>query len=277
MLLDLNSILEIKLNEETLYMLPKKNIFLSLLFALILFAGVSSGITVEMENPSNVPTYLEEGEHVSFVLLIDNIDEDISSLTLETNLLSANSEPIYDFGDSNKYVPVNRYDKKMKVNLSSFPQRNFIRVSISGKAPSGEINHKDEDTGLVTTTFRDSKLKYYELKVNEEPYNIETFELRIKKKENFEKTMQSIEIDELDGLKLKTRDLFDKGLVTESQGIANEMSTIKLPNNLKMFGIVNVHSNLQLNIFAIVFLLIGAILGAILYSRSISDEDDDID
>jgi len=275
--LDLNSILEIKLNEETLYMLPKKNIFLSLLFALILFAGVSSGITVEMENPSNVPTYLEEGEHVSFVLLIDNIDEDISSLTLETNLLSANSEPIYDFGDSNKYVPVNRYDKKMKVNLSSFPQRNFIRVSISGKAPSGEINHKDEDTGLVTTTFRDSKLKYYELKVNEEPYNIETFELRIKKKENFEKTMQSIEIDELDGLKLKTRDLFDKGLVTESQGIANEMSTIKLPNNLKMFGIVNVHSNLQLNIFAIVFLLIGAILGAILYSRSISDEDDDID
>ncbi len=277
MLLDLNSILEIKLNEETLYMFPKKNIFLSLLFALILFAGVSSGITVEMENPSNVPTYLEEGEHVSFVLLIDNIDEDISSLTLETNLLSANSEPIYDFGDSNKYVPVNRYDKKMNVNLSSFPQRNFIRVSISGKAPSGEINHKDEDTGLVTTTFRDSKLKYYELKVNEEPYNIETFELRIQKKENFEKTMQSIEIDELDGLKLKTRDLFDKGLVTESQGIANEMSTIKLPNNLKMFGIVNVHSNLQLNIFAIVFLLIGAILGAILYSRSISDEDDDID
>ncbi len=250
-------------------------IFSSLFLVFIFSCSTCFGMTVETEGMDSLPGQLEEGEILSFTLLIDDIDDDISTLSLETNLLSANNEPIFDFGDSNKYISVNRFDQTIDVNLSSFPQSNYIRVMISGKAPSGDIKHTGDDTNLVTTTFRDSNLKYYELKIDGEPYDIETFELRIKKKEHFENTMQNIEIKELDGIKLQTRNLFEKGLVTEAQGFADEMAAVKLPDSLKLFGIVDVNSNSKLNIISILFLLIGIVLGALLYSRSIPDDDEE--
>lgn len=242
-----------------------------ILILAILMVNVAFAATVEVTTPGKLPVQLREGEQVDLSIKIGNY-EDSGQLTLETNLIpSSTDKPLWDFGDSNPIIDVNRYQQKVALNLSSLPA--ILNVHISGKVPSGETTVKYND--LVLTKLTDTKLKFYEIRADEKLVGIESFELIIKKREDFEKTLQSVRSREFDDMKTEVRKVFNIGLTTEAQNIANDMSNVKWPNSLLLFGLIKVESDLMLNIIVIGLVIIVFIVGYLLGARGDNDNEDD--
>lgn len=236
--------------------------------------SIASATTIELVNPDELSGQLNEGDYVEFTLKIKDY-EDVSSIKLETNLETIGNEPLYDFGNLNEQITGNKYDQTMILTDSDLPQMAFLEVTISGKVPNGEIRDPYGDN-LVLIKFKKTNLKYYEVKTDDKTDGIETFELQIKRQIDFENTMDKVELEELNALKKETRELYDNGLVMEAEDFANEMSKIKLPNNLRFLEIIEIRSNLMLNLMvigsSILFLIFGFIIG--LYYVSSGDKYD---
>jgi hypothetical protein len=248
-----------------------------LLYLFIILSIISnvSAITVDPVNP-HFASKLDEGAQINFTLKIKDLDQrNADYLKIETNLVKSGNSPIYDFGDLNEYLNINRDRPNLNLNLSSIPQNKIITVTISGQAPSGEIQNKNQD--LVLTKFLEGNLKYYEVDNGDQPCQngIQVFQLNNPKKEKFEDTMQQINLDELNTLKQDIRELFNIGLVTQAQKMASEMSEIKLRDYLKLFNIVYIKSDLSLNLVAISFLLLGFIIGFVVSKKTEKDETEE--
>lgn len=227
-----------------------------------------SATTVELLLPETLDYKIEEGKQINFTIMIKDIEyKENDFLTLNTNLVASQDKSIYDFGELNKYITENRYQQKIKLNLSSLPKKDIIYITITGSTPNGEIKTKC-DNDLVLIKFHEGKLKLYEAYIDDKLVGVETYELINKKKENFENTIQQINWDELDSLKYEIRNLFDLGLAIEAQNLATEMSDIKRPDNLKLFKIIHINNNLWLNLITLAVIIICFFIGYIIGSRN---------
>ncbi len=244
-----------------------------LLLLFIIFVNNSSAATVEVTS-GTLPSSLREGDQINLTVEIKELQNN-NLLTLETSLIPAGDNPLYDFGELNAFINENRYQQKITLNLSSL-NRQFIYVTISGKAPDAGNNIKCDNSDLIITKFDNTKLKFYEIHADDKLIGIESFDLIILKKENFEKTLQQISWSQLDELKKETRNLFDLGLVNDAQILANDMKNIQLPNNLLLFGFIEIKNNTWLNIIFLISILICFIIGYLLGSRKqYSDDNED--
>lgn len=242
------------------------------LLMVVLMVNISSAATVEITS-GKLPSQLHEGDQVDFTIKINDYDEDVKNIIIETSLISANNKPIYDFGDYNPSITDNRYNPKITLNTSSLPPNTF-QVSISGKVPDGETRIKSDKSDLVISKFSETKLKFYEVRTDQKLSGIESFELIITKKEVFEKTINKITWDKLDGVKREIKKLFDSGLTTEAQNIAEEMGKINVPNSLSLFRIIKIEDDMLLNAIAVGLILITFVIGYVFGSRKQQEDED---
>lgn len=243
-------------------------ISLSFLILTILMMSNASAATVEVVT-GKLPAQLHEGEQVDFTIKIKDY-EGVDQLTLETNLVSSADKPLWNFGESDSIINVNRYQQKIALNLSSLPA--ILSVSVSGKVPDGIDIIKSGD--IILNKMRDTKLKFYEVHVDGKLAGIDSFELIIKIKDEFEKTLQSIRRKEFDNMKTDVRKIFNTGLTTDAQNIATDMNNIKWPDNIILFGIIKVENDMMINVIFIVSLLISFVIGYAVGIKRIDDEDD---
>lgn len=236
---------------------------------IIITMNVSYATTVDITG--KLPTQLHEGDQANFSIQIKDYS-DAKQLTLETSLVQNGNRQLWDFGDLNPNINVNRYQQKISLNLSSLPAT--ISVSVSGNAPSGETRTK-YDGGIVVSTFSDTKLKLYEADVDGKLVSIESSDFIISKKENFENTMGQITDNKYGNIKKDIRNLFDLGLVTDAQTIADDLNKIKdIPSgNILLFGFIKIGNDLSLNIAAILLIIISIIIGFLLNSKSGEEEE----
>lgn len=248
--------------------LSVRHIFMIVL-VMILDIGMVSATSVELVTPAKLPTQLHENDDVNFTIKISDYSG-VKNISLETNLVLSGTKPLYDFGELNQFITENRYQQKLTLDLSNIKQE-FLYVNIYGKAPSGETT-VSEGNNVVISKFSDTKLKFYEIDADGKISGIESFDLIIKKKEDFEKTMANIRISALDGMKNQVRKLFDQGLTTDAQNLANEMDNIKWPNSLTLFGLIKIQSDLVLNIICVVLIIIFFVIGFAFGSRENEEE-----
>lgn len=242
-----------------------------IVLVMILDIGLASATSVELVSPTKLPTQLHENDDVNFTIKISDYSG-VKNIALETNLVLSGTKPLYDFGELNQFISENRYQQKLTLDLSSIKQE-FLYLNINGKAPSGETTVKSEGSNVVISKFQDTKLKFYEIDADGKISGIESFDLIIKKKEDFEKTMADIRISAFDGMKNQVRKLFDEGLATDAQNLANEMDNIKWPNNLTLFGFIKIQSDLVLNMVGVGLIIIFFIIGYALGSRGENEEE----
>jgi hypothetical protein len=244
-----------------------------LLILFIFFVNNSSAATVELTS-GTLPSSLREGDQINLTVEIKEL-QDNNLVTIDTSLIPAGDKPLYDFGELNAFINENRYQQKIILNLSSL-NRQFIHVTISGKAPDAGNNIKCDNSDLIITKYDNTKLKFYEIHADNKLTGIESFDLIILKKENFENSLRQISWSQLDELKKETRNLFDFGLVDDAQILANDMKNIQLPNNLLLFGFIGIENNMWLNIIFLISILICFIIGYLLGSRKqCSDDNED--
>ena len=250
-----------------------KESFMRLLIAsltIMIMVNVSYAATVDVIS-GQLPAQLHEGDQANFTIQIKDYS-DAKQLTLETSLIQNGNKQIWDFGSLNPNIDVNRYQQKILLNLSSLPAA--ISVSVSGKAPSGEIR-TEYDGGIVVSKFSDTKLKLYEADIDGKLASIESSDFIINKKQNFENTMGQITDSKYDNIKTDIRNLFDLGLVTDAQSIANDLNKIKdiQSGNILLFGLIKIGNDLWLDITAIILLVIGGIIGFLLNSKTGEEEE----
>jgi len=249
----------------------KVNMLAIISFILAIFTINSvSAATVEMVTPGKLPVQLQEGEQVDFTIKIKDYDDE-GQLTIETNLIPSADKPLWHFGDSEPIIDANRYQPKITLNLSSLPA--ILTVSVSGKVPEGIDRVKCSD--IVLNKMHGTTLKFYEIRTGAKLVKIESFGLVIKIKDDFEKTLQQIRRKEFDGMKTEVTKVFDVGLTTEAQNIANEMKNIKWPDSLMLFGIINIENDMMINGIVIGSILITFILGYLLGSRGQDDDSEE--
>ena len=242
----------------------------SILILVTFVINVSSAATVEVAT-GKLPTQLQEGKQVDFTIKIKNY-EDAKLLVLETNLVPLTSDkPLWNFGESESVIDTNRYQQKITLNLSSLPS--ILSIAVSGKVPDGIDRTKCND--LVLNKMHETKLKFYEVRTDEKLAGIESFDLIINAKEDFENTVQQIRRSEFDGMKQQIRKLFYMGMTIEAQSIANEMSKITWPDSLTLFGILNVKSDLLLNVIVILTAIVMFIVGYVFGSRDPNDQNEE--
>lgn len=230
-----------------------------ILMLLVLMINVSSAATIEIVS-GKLPVKVEEKKQVDFSIKIKDY-KDSKQLMLETSLIPYENKPIWDFGGLNSIVDgnINRYQQKIILNLSSLPA--ILDISVSGKAPDGETRVKCSASDLVFSKLSDTKLKFYEARIDEKLAGIESFELIIEKKKIFDDTIEQIGQKEFGGIIREDRKLFDNGLTIEAQNIANELKNIRWPNSLSLLGIIKIDSDIWLNIITMVILVIGLLIG----------------
>lgn len=244
--------------------------FVFFLFLIIIMANTSSAATVELINPTSFPTKLHEGDHINFTIKINTLDENINNITIETSLISSGNKPIFDFGDLNPSISENRYSPTITLDTASLPKT--FQVSISGNAPAGETRVKVENSNIIYSKFIETKLKFYEVRGDQKLIGIESFELAINSKEKFDNALQQINLQQISGVKREVINLFNLGLTKEAQNIVNEIVKIKLPNDLTLFGILDIKNNFWLNAIMIITIVLFFIIGYYLGSRK--DEED---
>ena len=241
--------------------------FISLLVLTFLVGNASSIATVEVTT-GKLPDQFQEGKQVDFTIKIKNY-EGTKQLTLETNLVpSMADKPLWNFGESESIINANRYQQKITLDLSSLPA--VLSVVVSGKVPDGVDRIKCDD--IVLNKMHETKLKFYEVRADDKLAGIESFELILSVKEDFEKTLQQIRRKEFDGMKVDVENVFNSGLTTEAQKLATEMNNVKWPGSLKLFGIITIESDLMINAVIIVLIIVCLIIGYLLGSRE-SDEE----
>ena len=242
-----------------------------IVLAMILDIGLASATSVELVSPTKLPTQLHENDDVNFTIKISDYSG-VKNIVLQTNLVLSGNKPLFDFGDSNQFISGNRYQQPLTLDLSTIKQE-ILTVNVYGKAPSGETTSTIAGSNVVISKFEDTKLKFYEVDADGKLSKIESFDLIIKKKEDFEKIMTDIRISAFDGMKNQVRMLFGEGLTTEAQNLANEMDKIKMPNSLTLFGFIKVQSDLMLNIIGVGLIIIFFIIGYALGSRGENEEE----
>ncbi len=248
--------------------MPKQLKLLSYFLLMAIAINNASASTVEISS-GKLADQLHENEQVDFSIKIKDYG-DAKQLSIETNLVPSSDKPLWDFGDSNPIINVNRYQQKVMLNSSSLPA--ILTVSISGKVPEGVDRIKCND--LVINKLQSTKLKFYEVRTDEKLVRIESFELIIKTKEDFEKTLQGIRRKEFDGMKENVRKVFDMGLTTEAQNIANDMERIIWPDNLKLFGIIKLDNEFLINAIVIGASIIGFVFGYVIGSKEDGEPED---
>ena len=254
-------------------MLRTKKSFMRLLIAslaIMIMVSVSSAATIDVTS-GKLPAQLREGDQTNFTIQIKDYS-DAKQLTLVTSLIQNGDKPLWDFGNLNPNIDTNRYQQTISLNLSSLPAT--ISISVSGKAPSGETVTK-YDGGIFVSKFSDTKLKLYEADIDGKLASIESFEFIINKKENFENTMGQITDSKYDNIKRDIRNLFDLGLATDAQSIADDLNKIKdmQSGNILLFGLIKIGDGLWLNITAILLIIIGGIIGFLLNSKRGEEEE----
>ncbi len=239
-----------------------KLIFISILILVVFMVSGSYAATVELTT-GKLPDKLKEGEQVDFTIKIKNY-EGGKQLVLDTNLIpTAADKPLWNFGESESVIDANRYQQKITLNLSSLPA--FLNVRVSGKVPDGIDKIKCED--IILNKMHDTKLKFYEVRTEDQLVGIESFELIIATKENFENTLQQVRRTELDGIKQEVSKVFYMGITTEAQNIANEMTKMTWPDSLTLFGVATIKDSLVLNVIVILTAIIMFIVGYVFGSR----------
>jgi hypothetical protein len=251
-----------------------KSVFIAAIIFFIMgctMITISSAATVELVNPSKLPTQLHEGEQTSLTVKIGDYG-DTKSITIDTSLIMSDNKPIYDFGALNPSITENRYNQTITIDTSLIQQKEF-QVSISGKAPFGESENKVEGTDIVIRKFSGSNRNYYEVHADKTLSNVNSFELVIKIEDDFIKTSEKVTWKELDGTKKEVTKLFYSGLTSEAQSIANEMAKITVPGDRSLFGMVKIESDLLLNIIVVVTALVMFCIGFIVGRRGNNEDD----
>lgn len=244
---------------------------INILILVIFMVNNSSAATVEVTT-GKLPTQLQEGKQVDFTIKISNY-EDVKQLMIETNLVpSAADKPLWNFGESESIIDINRYQQKIFLNnLSSLPA--FLNIHVSGKVPDGIDKIKCDD--VVLNKIQNTELKFYEIRTEEKLVGIESFGLIIGAKEDFENTLQQIRRAEFDVMKQDVRNLFYIGMTTEAQNIATEMSKVIWPDSLILFGIFTIKSNVVLNVIVILAAIVMFTIGYVFGSRNSNEEEEE--
>ena len=253
-----------------------KSVFISAIIFVIMgttLVTISSAATVELVNPAQLPSQLREGDQTNLTISIGDYGG-TKSITIDTSLISSDNKPIYDFGALNPSITENRYNQTITIDASLLQQKEF-QVSISGKAPVGETDINVKDTAIIIRKFSDSNKKYYEVLADNALVTTKTFELVIKIEDDFVKTTEKITWKELEGTKKEVTKLFNSGLTSEAQGIANEMVKITVPGSLSLFGMVKIESDMLLNIVVIVTALVMFCLGFMVGRRGDSEDEEE--
>lgn len=247
----------------------KVKLVIGILVCAIILTNIAYAATVEVVKPARLADKLHEGDQTNLTIKIKDY-EDAKQISIETNLIPVGDVPLWDFGESNPVIDVNRYQQKIILDTTKLPE--ILTVSISGKVPVGENKVKCND--IVLTKLQETKLKFYEVRADDKLVKIESFELVIKIKEDFENTLQQVKWKEFDVMAREVRKVFDNGLTTEAQNIATEMKNMKRPDSLTLFGVLKVDNDLLLNGIVAGSIVVMFIIGYVSGSRKEDEEEE---
>lgn len=186
----------------------------------LLFAGSGAVLAAQIEVEGELPGEVEEKEVISSVLTISNLPAAADFITFDTDLVKYGDRPIYNFTEL-----------ELQGNNSSFVlpvegSGDKIVVQLNGRVPEiREVRQCDELT-LIKYDPKLTGYAYYRVRLTDEDGNplgqsdTRTFSIAVPEIDEFRRKMTLME-DSFFSVYLQ--DMFDKGLVTEANEIADHV------------------------------------------------------
>jgi hypothetical protein len=186
----------------------------------LLFAGSGAVLATQIEVEGELPGEVEEKQVISLVLTISNIPAAADFISFDTDLVRYGKQPIYNFTGL-----------ELQSNNSSFvlpveDNRDKIVVRLNGRVPViREVKQCDELT-LIKYDPKLTGYAYYRVRLTDEDGNplgesdTRTFTIMATEIEEFRGKMTLVD-DSFFSVYLQ--DMFDKGLVTEANEIADHV------------------------------------------------------
>lgn len=183
---------------------------------LILLVGSASAVEVNVEGDH--PAEIKEKQVVNCVLTISGIPSAADYLYLDTDLEKYDDKPIYNFSDLNIQSNENHFELPIKDNTKE------IVVQLNGQVPSITEVQQYEKLTLVKYNPKRTGYAYYRIKLTDEKGNsiqesdTSTFAITVPEINSFKEKITLIE-DPF--LSMYIQDMFDRGLVTEANKLAD--------------------------------------------------------
>lgn len=179
-------------------------------------AGSASAVEVHVEGDH--PTEVKEKQVISCVLTISGIPSAADYLYFDTDLEKYDDKPIYNFKELNLQSNESHFELPVKDNMKK------IVVQLNGQVPGITEVQQYEKLTLVKYDSKRTGYAYYRIKPTDEKGNAiqgsdtSTFTIAVTDIDSFEKKAAQIE-DPF--LSMYLQDMFDRGLVTEANKLAD--------------------------------------------------------
>jgi hypothetical protein len=187
-----------------------------LYFFFSVLAGSASAVEVHVEGDH--PAEVKEKQVISCVLTISGIPSAADYLYFDTDLEKYGDKPIYNFKDLNIQSNESHFELPIKNNKEK------IVVQLDGQVPGVAEIQQYEKLTLVKYDSKRTGYAYYRIKPTDEKGNpiqgsdTDTFTIEVDEIDSFEKKAALIE-DPF--LSMYLQDMFDRGLVTEANKLAD--------------------------------------------------------
>jgi hypothetical protein len=194
-------------------------IMYSIIIILLLVLDVSA---MQVDIDGDLPAEVKGGNIVDFNLTVSGIPQAADFISLETDLEPYGTDPLYNFTEFNVTTNSNSY------TLSLNNTDEIIHIQVKGKVPV--LKEVVQAEGVTLEKF-DSKLTgyaYYRFTFMDDEKNIlkdsdtKTFSIYVPEIESFNSKLDSID-DPF--LRNYLTNLFDKGLVSESNQLADYLNS----------------------------------------------------
>lgn len=183
---------------------------------LILLVGSASAVDVNVEGDH--PSEVKEKQVVNCVLTISGIPSAADYLYIDTDLEKYDDKPIYNFSDLNIQSNESNFELPIKDNTKK------IVLQLNGQVPGiTEVQQYDKLT-MEKYNPKRTGYAYYRIKLTDEKGNsiqesdTSTFTIAVPEIDSFKEKITLIE-DPF--LRTYLQDMFDRGLVTEANKLAD--------------------------------------------------------
>jgi len=186
----------------------------------LLFAGEGAVLAAQVEVEGELPGEVEEKEVISSTITISNIPAAADFITFDTDLVKYGDRPIYNFTGLELQSNESRFELPVEDSGGK------IVVQLNGRVPeTREVKQCDELT-LIKYDPKLTGYAYYRIRLTDEDGNplgqsdTRTFSIAVPEIDEFRRKMTLME-DSFFSVYLQ--DMFDKGLVTEANEIADHV------------------------------------------------------
>ena len=189
-----------------------------LYFFFLVLAGSASAVEVQVEG--DLPAEVEEKQVISCVLTISGIPGAADYLYFDTDLGKYGDKPIYNFKDLNLQSNESHFELPIK------DKQNKIVVQLNGQVPGITEVQQFEKLTLVKYNPKRTGYAHYRIKLTDEKGNsiqesdTSTFAIAVPEIDSFRTKVALIE-DPF--MSVYLQDMFDRGLVTEANKLADHV------------------------------------------------------